>query len=541
MEELSVLQKFLQLIMANWLIAALILTSLIAVIAAVLNWDGVSYMVMRLWHGVPIVGSVARLAKKARIDNAAVDKDGWLSSEKALCEHYYTYYSDVDKDPEYFRKCEDYLAKVDESGRRTSPFWVVPLAVFLLILEAVGFAYVLGPYINREISQNDLQLLTWSVAAFLAFISGALAHIAGGQIHHNSLVKKARHWWTGDDAETRDHQIGQVKPLTIDRTYEDNNATLYNQILARIVTNTDVTPRYHWIALFVGVIFFIAVAAFWIRTEQLNALETQLVADLKVDATSKPFASPFDLPSDSAEVNSDASDMAIQDRIDAEHRASLVTFVVLSVIYAVIQMIALWLGMIFGFAGRHSKRAYELTSAFNTADDMVRWMEQQKSHICSHADHKLRMLQHKVAGYSMASSAAQASQRSAKDRDFMSFVHIKEEQKLDSMQRQRQRNLRASEIESIPVKNERYEQPKLQKVIPDQDLVVSNTAQDALSSIQEAGVSSTLPKASEFDDLRGLAGDELDLLTEEYDLTVEQLQKIQSTQFALAKAGRYPK
>jgi len=561
MEELSTFQQLTQYVMANRLMTALIFGGLTTFILIALNWDKVRYMAMRFWHGVPLIGSVSRLARKARIDNAAVDKDGWLSSEKALCEHYYTYYADVDKDPEYFRKCEDYLAKVDESGRRTSPFWVVPLSAFLLILEAVGFAYVIGPFINREISANDLQLLTWSVASFLALISGFLAHIAGHQIHHNSLVKKARHWWTGDDTETRDHQIGQVKPLTIDRTYEDDKGTLYNQILARIATNTDVTPRYNWIGVFVAVIIFIAVAAFWIRTEQLNALETTLVADLKADTSVQAFASPFDLPAESAAVNDEASDMAISERIEAEHRASLVTFVVLSVIYVAIQMIALWLGIVYGFAGRHSKRAYELTSKFDNADDMVRWMEQEKSRISSHADHKLRMLQHKVAGYSMASSTAQASQRTAKNRDFVSFVHIKEEQKLDSLQRQRERNLRVSEIESTPAEAS----PKPAQVEVGMPVVATTADPVALAAataaptepvasvatpaapevpvapVQTAATEATLPKASEFDDLRALAEEELSLLAEEFELTVEQLLKIKSTQLALAKAGRYPK
>ena len=538
MEELSTFNQLTEQLLANRLLTMGIFGALSTLLILALNWDKVRYMVMRFWHGLPFIGSVARYAGKARVDHT-VDKDGWLSSEKALCEHYYTYFTDVDKDPEYFRKCEDYLAKVGESGRSSSPFWVVPLSAFLLILEAVGFAYVLGPFINREISANDLQLLTWSVASFLALISGFLAHIAGHQIHHNSLVKKARHWWTGDDATTRDQQIGKVKPLTIDRTYEDNQATLYNQILARIPTNTDVTPRYKWIALFVGVIVFIAVAAFWIRTEQLNALETELVAEMTITVGNQTKAnSPFDLPIESGEVNAAASGLAIQDKIDAEHRASLVTFVVLSVIYIAIQLIALWLGIVYGFAGRYSKRAYQLTSKFDSADDMLRWMEQEKARISSHANHKLRMLQNKVAGYSMASSAAQASQQTAKQRDFSSFVHIKEEQKLDTLQRQQQRNQRTSEIQ-----NQSVFQATLNEVatsvtpVPQPQVETAPAAHTAPPSSPEP----TLPKASDFDDLRSLAEEDLGLLVDEYELTVEQLLRIRSTQLALAKAGRFPK
>ncbi|WP_305856637.1 hypothetical protein [Balneatrix alpica] len=540
MEELSIFQQLTHLLIANQLATGLLLGGLLSLILIVLNWDKVRYTAMRIWHGIPVIGSVSRLARKARVDEASIDKDGWLSSEKTLCEHYYSYYTNVDKDPEYFRKCEDYLAKVTESGRRTSPLWVIPLSAFLLVLEAVGFAYVLGPFISREISANDLQLLTWSVASFLALISGFLAHIAGHQIHHNSLVKKARHWWTGDDPDTRDRQIGHVKPLTIDSTYQDDKEKLYNQILARIPTNTDVTPSYKWIGLFVGVIIFIAIAAFWIRTEQLNALETILIADMKAEASAQVSnSSPFELPAESAAINAKSTDQTITDRIEAEHRASLITFVVLSVIYVAIQLIALWLGIVYGFVGHHSKKAYNLTSRFDNADDMKRWMEQEKSRICSHANHKLRMLQHIIAGYSVSSSAAQASQRSAKDRDFISFVHIKEEQKLNNLQRQQQRNQLMAESSSSSIGGSFSPATAIPKVALSETLA---TIEEGESTHTEPATSEPpLPKASEFYDLRSLAEDELSLLTDEFDLSLQQLLKIQSMQLALAKVGRFPK
>lgn len=540
-------EQVLAQIMANRLLTAVILGGVTALLFIALNWDKVRYFVMRLWHTVPLIGTVSRLAHQTKSDNGAIDKDGWLRSESALCEHYYPYYKSVDKDPEYFRKCEDYLAKVDESGRRTAPFWVVPLSVFLLALEAVGFAYVIGPFVNRNVSAEDLQLLTWSLACFLALISGFLAHIAGHQIHHNSLVKKARHWWAGSAPDSRDNQIGQLKPLSIDRTYEDDNQPLYNQVLARIRTNTDVTPSYGWVAGFGAVIVFIAIAAFMIRTEQLNALETERVAEMQTEMNAAAAASsPFDLPGESAQVAKDSIDQAAEDKVAAEHRASLVTFVVLSVVYVAIQFIALWISIVYGFAGRHSKAAYATTSMFDTADDMVRWMEQERMAVRAHADHKLHMLQHKISTFHMASSAAQQSQSTARHRDFLAYVEKRESEAMRT-ELAREARKQSGVAPAAPEVAQVAEAVEVPVAVPEAAPVVealppaAKVAQaPAVVEVPAAAQVPAGPNAAELDDLRGLEEEELVYLTDDFGLSFEQLKAIRAKQLTLAKLGRFP-
>jgi hypothetical protein len=83
--------------------------------------------------------------------------------------------------------------------------------------------------------------------------------------------------------------------------------------------------------------------------------------------------------------------------MQAIREASLTTYLILSVIYVAIQCITCWLASIFGFAGVHSRRAYNYTHKFNSADEMVRWMERERTKISGHADHKLSMLQQKLS------------------------------------------------------------------------------------------------------------------------------------------------
>jgi subtilisin family serine protease len=539
----------LALMMANRMTTVSLISLFVAIVVAALNWDKVCYFVRRAWHGTPLIGTVARLASQVKNHNDQVHANGWRSGEVSLCEEYYSRFKSVDKDPSYFAKCEDYLSKVCEKGRRNSPFWVVPLMGALLILEAVGFAYVIGPYVNRQISANDLQYLTWSVSAFLALISGFFAHIAGHQFHHNSLIKKARHWWSSTPHTDRDSYIGKdIAQISIDNSLTDSSASGYNKILARIKTNETVTTRHNWIIIFAATIVIVAIAAFWVRTEQLNALETELVAGYQINEAASSSNSPFDLPAASAEVEKESKGKSFDDKVGAEHRASLVTFAVLSVVYVAIQFIALWLSMVFGFAGLASKEAYETTSKFRTSADMVRWMERQRMIIRGHADHKLRMLQRMVSGYDMASGEGINSSRTASSRDFDAFLKLRKEAEAseelnahrEALELRRQKASidahyqTASSVPTQPVASSVHEAVNQ---LPAEPIIQQVAAQELLATARD--VTPTI-KANEFDDLRDISDEELELVTDTYGLTLDQLKRIRNTQVVLAKTGKFP-
>ena len=558
--------SMLALMMANRLATVSLISLIVAIVIAALNWDKVSYFIRRVWHCVPVIGTVSRWARQIKRDNSEVDESGWRSGEIALCEEYLNRYQSVDKDPTYFEKCQDYLSKVSELGRRTSPGWVLPLMGALLVLEAVGFAYVIGPWMNRDASSNDLQYLTWSMAAFLALISGFFAHIAGHQIHHNSLIKKARHWWRGTASAERDGHIGKdIQPITIDNTHDDDKAAGYNKILARIKANETVTPKYLWVAVFVGTIVFVAIAAFWVRTEQLNALETDLVAGYQVSQTGSVANSPFDLPAASADIEKQSHEKTFDDKMGAEHRASLVTFSVLSVVYVALQCIALWLAMVFGFAGRSSKEAYDVTSKFKTANDMVRWMERERAAIRGHATHKLRLLQKKVSGFDMTSNTGHNSSTTAGARDFDAFLSrtaAKEEEDRKEKQAKAMEKELAEHREKLELQRSKdnidaeYRSPAPtrvapvapvaavpQQAAPEEAVKVTPAPEPAVApepAPQAQAPQAAAVKAGDFDDIREIPDDEIQHLVEAYGLPLDQLQRIKAAQITLAKIGKFP-
>ena len=64
MDEFS-LAALRSLILANQLLSVGIISFLLAAVTIYALWEKVGYFLMRVWHGVPLVGTVARLARNS--------------------------------------------------------------------------------------------------------------------------------------------------------------------------------------------------------------------------------------------------------------------------------------------------------------------------------------------------------------------------------------------------------------------------------------------------------------------------------------------
>ena len=215
--------------------------------------------------------------------------------------------------------------------------------------------------------------------------------------------------------------------IGIKDTDSDKDGKDYNRILARINTNHTVTPSRGWMITTGIWIAIIAIAAFGIRTMQLKSIETEMVGSPHAFAQQNyDSASPFELPADSAAINDQADKQTLTDKMDAIRKASLITFIVLSVIYIAIQITSIWLASIFGFAGVESKTAWEHTHKFSSGEALENWMQSQRVEIASHADHKLSKLQLKLAGRTTTNAQQQAALTTAHNRSFETFVARKQ-------------------------------------------------------------------------------------------------------------------
>lgn len=493
MEDFS-FNALMALAWANKLMTGAVISTLFSAILIKVYWDKVGYFLMRVWHGVPLIGTVARLAS----GSTSTDHKKWLLSEASLCNNYYDYYQDVgDKSSDYYNRCESYLDTIGEGDRRERPIWVLILIFLLILFEAVGFAYVLVPFINQNLSSNDQAYLGWMAAFLLSIISAGFAEAAGRAIHHNSLVNKARHWWEGDQDSNKVNPLKQVQPgVRIKETEKDEGGKDYNRILARIVTNQTVTPRHGWIVGCALVVVIMACAAFGIRAYQLKSIETEMVGNPSVFAEQsyETSASPFELPEDSAVVNQNASDSALTDKMDAIRSASLITFVVLSVIYIAIQAVSVWLASIFGFAGVESKKAWEYTHKFNNAVELERWMENQRTKIAAHADHKLRMLQMKLSKRTTTDSNVQTALKGAHGRDFNAYV-LRMQEEAGTHRSQPQPSIPATAAQAAPV-SQAQPVTAAQSVNAAPPAAMAQPAVAANTAVPESTQTSTAPNAN---------------------------------------------
>lgn len=525
MDEFS-LAALRSLILANQLLSVGIISFLLAAVTIYALWEKVGYFLMRVWHGVPLVGTVARLARNS---DTKVEDDTWINHEVTLAKAYVPRYKKFNKNADSYRAALDYLAKVGESGRRARPYWVLLLTVVLVLVEAVGFGFVLSGWMSLDASTNDRHIMTVCTALLLAVASTFLAEAAGHALHHNSLVSKARHWWQGEDTSKRSRQLKSPKPINLEDSFNDNDAPDYEQMLARVKdVNAKVEPKYTAMICCAVFVLAMAVGAFVVRAKTLDSIETETVNSMRADAsaqTDSGAGSPFELPESSQAVNDGAEEQTIQDKMDAIRGASLTTYVILSAIYLAIQGITLWLASIFHFAGVHSRDAWELTHKYKTAEEMMDDMDQNRTAIAGHADHKIRKLQGLLAERSTTDSAvldALAGELSSK-RDFKNYALHKADQTHAPSSKP------ATNAPVAAVATATVSSPVVAEVAPSVTPAPSATA-------TAAGV----PKASEFDDLREASDEDLDLLSDEYGLSAEQLKRIKSTQLALAKTGKFP-
>ncbi|WP_438403946.1 hypothetical protein, partial [Aeromonas veronii] len=153
-----------------------------------------------------------------------------------------------------------------------------------------------------------------------------------------------------------------------------------------------------------------------------------------------PVASGEDeipLPSDMAELSASSSQKSAQDQIDAIHRASLVTFAVLSGLFVFIQFTSTFLAFRHSFAGTYSRGAWEMTHKYNSASEFVRHHKIKADAIAQDAQSslaKLQSLQDKVFRVS-----GKTKDNLSHNKDSRTFLrYVEEQESIDHIKKNRE-------------------------------------------------------------------------------------------------------
>lgn len=379
--------------------ASLALLVLVAVL--IKWWDKVRYFILNLRYGFPFLGRVARAARKPQTLDASHEGVLWYSSERMLCADYYPHYDNyaVRCDPDFFEKCEDYLNKTGQLGRKEKGLWMWIATFALVIFEAVGFAYVLAPFMARNVSANAAGMLAWMIACMLSIILVPLTDKMGQQLHKNSLLNKIRVWHA--DARKSGHakKLEPDTEIKIGTTRKDDGEPNYIKILNRVDCGARPNPGWKISAFTVLMITAIAIGAYIIRSHTIAGLETEEVNAspfAALNAGSDNGASPFDLPGAAKSDNAQADKRAASEEVHSKIVAYKTTFVILSVIFVGVQVFGILVGFFYSLAGEESKKAARYIRGFNNAREFVNHYRQLRDRVARDAQAQLGTLQQLV-------------------------------------------------------------------------------------------------------------------------------------------------
>lgn len=387
-----------------WHIVVPIVTTLFLAIPIITHWYEVRYWLMKLRIGLPWLGRVAHWVKhpgsREVPDQECPNAVGFYESEAQLCRLYETYYLNHQPSEANFRRCQDYLAKIDEDDRREKGVSLWLLIIVLMLIEASAFGFALAPFALTLATPNTAIAGAFAIGLVISIIGVFLSEFAGRQLYLNNVVAKIL-GYENVRASGADGDMVRTDLVTIDNTHIDDKKPHYQQMLNRVKLPKDgekPAKRFGLVVAYAVFILGLAIAAFWVRTETLNAQEAELIAHPPaVSQAADDFPSgaddSFPVPSDMQGIANEAAGKSAQDQIDALHRASLVTFAVLSGLFIFIQLTSTFLAYRFGFAGTHSRVAWEMVRKFSSASDFVRYHEAKARDVATDAQDSLGKLQ----------------------------------------------------------------------------------------------------------------------------------------------------
>lgn len=407
--------EFLEdLLVTQRLLISIILLSLITAVIIMKYWDRVKFWWTCTWYSFPVIGKISKLSK----DITSVDEKGWFSSETTLCSDFHRYYDRFDKDPEHYDRCKSYLSKADELGRKPFPLimWIVVFA--LVILEALGFAYVLAGFTIPGASESLQQYGAFGIALIISIILVGFTHWTGHEVYKNSILKKIRTYYSNDRREDKKNLEPDSK-VKLENNNIDDEEKNYSQLLNRVSTNATVTPT--WIISIVTAIFVvvIAIGATYVRGQ---VLEKQLTEEKSMTQTNVYEQS---LPTSLVQTQESADTKAFDEAQDSDRKGGWATFIVLAVLFVFIQLLGILFGFKWGFVGKESQIAFEDSSDFRTKQDFINYFKREKDNIVKIAEQKLKLLQQKMyqKGTMISTSAKEMEMLKTKDyRTFKEYV-----------------------------------------------------------------------------------------------------------------------
>jgi len=430
---MNVLGNAVAWLFAHWWVISAAILFLIALRAVGRSWEHVRFWAMRVWYGLPVIGKAKRLSH-----NHAPSEDGWFMSELTLCRDFNSHLVRMVADTKMYARSKRYLAKVQEIGRSPLSLAGWALLFLLVFIESLGFTYVLAGY-TLPGSSEALQIpAALAISLLVAIVLVFLTHAAGQEAHKRALIKKAREMWQQDETG-RENLIGH-EDARLEMDEEDDRGKSYIKLIRRLETNENATPGMPWRnILAAGVILLIAAGAFYVRYQTYES--GQICDVIGGQKPSNIFSGIGDLlqgnrsslPSVITEPQHEAEQRGQTQQCAAEENANVTTYVILAILFIVVQIIGWTLGNRTGFAGKESYRAWLRVRNFDSQKEYENWVDMKREWIIGITEKYLANLKQLLSkSVIRTSSSAEEIKRARENRSKHTFRNfLANNEKLD--------------------------------------------------------------------------------------------------------------
>lgn len=374
----------------------LIILALAALFALVL-WVSLSNRAKFHWlmfrYDFPLFGRLARLGRSG---DQRAGGSKWYLSERELCGDFHRFHPEPPTRDQY-DKATSYLSKAQELGRRDLPAlgWIVVFV--LLTAEALSFGILLAGYIAQNATLREQTWLGYLAATVLAIILLWLTHTAGRELHNNSLISKAREWFSGRPTEEQGKALRPYSGVSLQKNELDDQEPIYIQLAGRVSDHSGgkFRPSFLFPGIALVVILGFGALSFYIRTELFQQLQTHQTMGDSTDSQADG-ASSDDINRQLGGATAEVEKKGQNDAQTAGARAAIAAFGALALLFFAMQIIGVSVGYFFGFAGRESKGAAHIRGRFRTAEEYLEFQRAYRDYVARHAQARLTRLQRKV-------------------------------------------------------------------------------------------------------------------------------------------------
>ncbi|WP_416545291.1 hypothetical protein ACHEXK_08695 [Limnohabitans sp. DCL3] len=369
----------------------------LTIIAA--KWEQVKWWWLNTWYGFPFIGKIASLSRNTRKDDTYPT---WFLSEKKLCQDYKKF-QPLQSEHDFNEKVT-YLTLAGDDGRTPMPLFIWVLTIALVIVEALGFSYVLAGYTLPGASENNQELAALGIAFLISVILVVLTHAAGRELYKSVKIRTARRQWNhwNESKERHLNNTFGTQPVNLSMPQSIDAKEPHFTRLANRVGTDQVN-----VMGIVAIIFvlIVAIGATYVRGQ---VLEKQLAQEITGQSNSQGFTiklnqdglnfssdsgKQFVLPAGSQDANRKVEQANQEYQKTIDRQGGWGTFIVLAFVFVFLQIIGAYFGYQWGFAGRQSQKAYDGTGGFARYEDVYQKYEE----ISDVAQSKLADLQEKIS------------------------------------------------------------------------------------------------------------------------------------------------